>query len=87
MGASMDSIESDEASMPWPLEPADMSKTSSRDRRGRLAWQVPLAAAAITFVLATGLSLSNQDIRPAVQTIGLVLMALWCGRSSVSHSP
>ena len=47
------------------------------DRWGHLAWQVPLVTSAITFILATGFSTSNQDIRPGVQAIGLVLLALW----------
>ncbi|MGC1953951.1 MAG: hypothetical protein WA970_15560, partial [Gammaproteobacteria bacterium] len=54
-----------------------MSKASIHDRWGRLAWQVPLVASAITFLLATGFSISNEDIRPGVQAIGLALLALW----------
>ncbi len=43
----------------------------------RASWQVPLAGYVITFLLGVGLSLSNQDIRMAVELVGLVLFAVF----------
>ncbi|MCW5662042.1 MAG: nucleoside hydrolase [Burkholderiaceae bacterium] len=43
----------------------------------RVAWIVPLAGFAATWLLAVGFSLSNADVRSQAETVGLAVLWLW----------
>ena len=45
-------------------------------RRCLLSWQIPLIGFWLTFLLGLGFSYSNQDIRPEVQSVGLVVFTV-----------
>ncbi len=45
-------------------------------RRCLLSWQIPSIGFGLTFLLGLGLNYSNQDIRPEVQSVGLVVFTV-----------
>ncbi len=45
-------------------------------RKCLLSWQISLIGFGLTFLLGLGLSYSNQDIRPEVQSVGLLVFTV-----------
>jgi hypothetical protein len=45
-------------------------------RKCLLSWQIPSIGFWLTFLLGLGFSYSNQDIRPEVQSVGLLVFTV-----------